>query len=94
MIFAGSFLCGANWDNNSWLEKVKELEEKVAKSEQESKDANEKLDEAVKNKNEKIKEKTVVVKQYIEKELVKYDKQCVIPKEFIKAHNKAVEHDK
>lgn len=91
LILVGSFLCGANWNNNSWLEKVKELEEKVAKAEKESKDANDKLNEKTTEQNTKIKEKQVIVKQYIDREIVKYDNQCIIPKEFVEAHNKAAE---
>ena len=94
VIFVGAFLCGANWNNNSWLAKVKELEEKVAIAEQKSKDANTKIDNSTQEKKTKIVEKQVVVKQYIDREVVKYDNQCVIPKEFIEAHNKAAENDK
>lgn len=94
VIFVGSFLCGANWNNNSWLEKVKELEEKVAIAEQQAREANTRIDEATQDKKTKIIEKQVVVKQYIDREVVKYDNQCVIPKEFVEAHNKAAENDK
>ena len=45
---------------------------------------------------EKVVTKTQVVKQrgediikYVDKEIVKYDNTCVIPKEFIEAHNRA-----
>lgn len=91
VILIGGFLCGANWDNNIWLERVRELEEKVAKAEQESKDANDKLNESTKDQKSKIQEKRIVVKQYIDREVVKYDAQCNVPQEFINAHNKAAE---
>lgn len=91
VISLGVFLCGANWDNNTWLERVRELEQKVEKAEKESKDANDKLNEKTTEQNTKIKEKRVIVKQYIDREVVKYDNQCVIPQEFINAHNKAAE---
>ena len=91
VILIGAFLCGANWDNNVWLEKVRELEAKVAKAEQESKEANDRIDEATKNEKTKIQEKRVVVKQYIDREVVKYDNQCVIPKEFVDVHNQAAQ---
>jgi hypothetical protein len=94
IISVGFFLCGANWDNNTWLERVKELEAKVAQAEQQSKDANQKIDENTKTQKVKIQEKQVVVKQYIDREVVKYDNQCVIPKEFVEAHNRSAENDK
>ena len=83
------FLEGANYNNNAWIARVKEMEAKVAVAEQQAKDANDKLDKASAEKVTKIKEKQVVVKQYIDKEIVKYNNTCVIPKEFVEIHNKA-----
>jgi hypothetical protein len=100
IIVFGTFMSGAIHDNNAWLDRVHEMEAKVAQAEQESKDANVKLDEATRNKKEKIVEKRVVVKQYIDREIVKYDTkfapggQCEIPKDFIQVLNKAAGVDK
>ena len=88
-IIFGTFMSGASYDNNAWEERVREMEAKVAKAEVESKEANVKIDEKVQQQKIKIVEKQVVVKQYIDREIVKYDNTCVIPKEFIEAHNKA-----
>lgn len=99
-IVFGTFMTGAIHDNNSWLARVKEMETKVAQAQQESKVANEKLDEATKTKKDKIIEKRVIVKEYIDREVIKYDTkfapggQCEIPKEFIQALNKAAGSDK
>ena len=87
-------MSGAIYDNNAWLDRVHEMEAKVAKAEEESKQANEKIDEATKNQKIKIQEKQVVIKQYIDREVAKYDNTCVIPKEFIKALNDASERPK
>ena len=91
LIILGTFMSGAIYDNNSWLTRVKEMEEKVAKAEQEAKDANEKIDQQVAEVKEKIVEKQVVLKQYVDREIVKYDNTCVIPKEFIDVYNKATD---
>jgi hypothetical protein len=88
-IIFGTFMSGAIYNNNVWINRVKEMEAKVAKAEEESKSANEKIDSKVKEATQKIKEKQVLVKQYIDREIVKYDNTCVIPKEFIEVHNKA-----
>ena len=88
-IIFGTFMSGASYNNNAWEERVREMEVKVAKAEVESKEANVKIDEKVQQQKIKIVEKQVVVKQYIDREIVKYDNTCVIPKEFIEAHNKA-----
>jgi hypothetical protein len=88
-IIFGTFMSGAIYDNEAWEARVKEMEAKVAKAEQESKVANEKINDKVEKIKEKIVQKQVVVKQYIDREIVKYDNTCVIPKEFVEVHNKA-----
>ena len=88
-IIFGTFMSGAIYDNEAWEARVKEMEAKVAKAEVESKTANEKINDKVEKVKEKIVQKQVVVKQYIDREIVKYDNTCVIPKEFVEVHNKA-----
>ena len=87
----GTFMSGVIYDNNWWKEKVAEMEARVAKAEQESKEANDKLDQYVSEKNQKIEERQVYIKQYIEREVAKYDDQVVLPIEFIRALNSAAE---
>ena len=70
------------------------MEAKVALAEEQSKKANIKLDNKAQQKVKIIREKGLVVKQYIDREVTKYDNQCVIPKEFVKAHNDSVENTK
>lgn len=89
LIVIGTFMTGAIYDNNSWLARVQEMEEKVAKAEEESKQANATIDAKVEEETAKIKEKRVVLKEYITKEIVKYDSTCTIPKEFVEVVNKA-----
>jgi len=88
-IIFGTFMSGAIYDNEAWEARVKEMEAKVAKAEQESKVANEKINDKVEKTKEKIVQKQIVVKQYIDREVTKYDNTCVIPKEFVEVHNKA-----
>ena len=88
-IIFGTFMSGAIYDNEAWLDRVKEMEAKVAKAEQEAKDANEKINDKTEKVREKIVQKQVLVKQYIDREVTKYDNTCVIPKEFVEVHNKA-----
>ena len=85
---------GALLDNKIWQERVAEVEAKLAKAEEESKKANKQLAKVAAKKTEKQKEKTIIVKQYITKEVTKYDNTCVIPKEFVKAVNDAAEKAK
>jgi hypothetical protein len=85
---------GAMLDNKIWQERVKEVEAKLAKAEEESKKTNQQLAKVSAKKVEKQKQKTIVVKQYITREVTKYDNTCVIPKEFVKAVNDAAEKAK
>jgi hypothetical protein len=93
-IVIGTFMSGAIYDNNAWLDRVHEMETKVAKAEQESKEANTKIDNKTQETKTKIVEKQVLIKQYVDREVTKYDNQCIIPKEFIKALNDAAEAPK
>lgn len=86
-----TFLSGAVYDNDIWLAKIKDLEEKVAKAEEQSKEANEKIDAKVEKEKIKIVEKQVVLKQYVDREVVKYDNSCIIPKEFIDVVNRSTD---
>jgi hypothetical protein len=88
-IIFGTFMSGAIYDNEAWEARVKEMEAKVAKAEEQSKEANTVIERKVEKAKEKIVQKQVVVKQYIDREVVKYDNTCVIPKEFVEVHNKA-----
>jgi hypothetical protein len=89
MFIAGDFMSGAIYDNDQWNARVKEMEQKVAVAEQKAKEANTKIDNKSAKQVAKIKEKQVIVKQYITREITKYDNSCVIPKEFVEVHNKA-----
>jgi DNA-binding protein YbaB len=90
-IVIGTFMAGAIHDNAAWEERVHEMEAKMKVAEQQSIEANDKINSKTQEVKTKIVQKQVVVKQYIDREVTKYDNQCVIPKEFIKAHNDAAE---
>jgi len=94
LVVFGLFLEGALFDNQTWILRVKEVEAKLAIAEAESAKANNKITEKSNNQNNKQKEKTVIVKQYIDREVKRYDNQCVIPNEFVKAHNDSAERAK
>jgi DNA-binding protein YbaB len=94
LLVIGTFMTGAIHDNNAWLDRVHEMEAKVAKAEEEAKAANVVIDKKTVEKVKVIKGKQIIVRQYIDREVAKYDSQCVIPKEFVKAHNDAAEEPK
>jgi uncharacterized membrane protein len=87
----GLFMTGAIKANQSWEEKVKEMEAKVAEAQEQSKEETVKIETKVINKTQVIRERGDEILKYIDREIVKYDTTCIIPKEFIEAHNKAAE---
>ena len=90
----GTFMSGAIYDNNAWLERVKEMEAKVAAAEAKSSEENVKIVERVINNTQIIRERGNEVVKYIDKEIIKYDSTCVIPLEFVSVHNKTAEQPK
>lgn len=82
---------GAISNEAAWQLKVKEVEAKIATAEVQSVKQNIKIKEKIVVRQELIHEKGEDIIKYIEKEIVKYDNSCIIPKEFIQAHNKAAE---
>jgi hypothetical protein len=99
-IVIGTFMAGAIYDNDAWEARVKEMEEKVAAAEVQSKEENIKIVEKVVNKVQIVKTRGQDIVKYVDREVVKYDTKfapggiCEIPKEFIKAHNDAAEAPK
>ena len=100
LLAGGLFFKGSYATEMAWREKVKEAEEKVALAEQKAREANAELEKRGEVKVKYIKGRTEYIKQYIDREVVKYDTkfmpggECEIPKEFIKAHNDAAEAPK
>lgn len=94
LIVIGVFMAGAIHNEEAWLARVREMEAKVAEAQVKSAEENIKLVEKVVTKTQVIKEKANEVVKYVDREVVKYDSRCEIPKEFVKAHNDAAEPPK
>ena len=82
-------MSGAISNDDSWKLKVAELEKKVAEAQAESAKENTKIVEKVVVKREYYRERGNDIIKYIDREIVKYDESCKVPKEFVEAHNKA-----
>ena len=87
----GLFMTGAVKGSESLLAEMKDLREKVTVAEEQSVQETVKIETKYINKTQVIRERGEDVIKYIDREVVKYDSACVIPKEFIEAHNKAAE---
>jgi hypothetical protein len=87
----GVYMSGAISNEAWWQAKVKELEEKIAVAEQQSKEAINKLTTKLDTKTEALKQRNVESIKYIEIEREKIDATCTVPQEFIFIVNKAAE---
>jgi hypothetical protein len=100
LIVIGTYMSGAISNEEAWIARVKELEEKVVAAQAKSEQENVKIETQVVTKTQIIKERGKDIIKFIDKEIIKYDTkflpggECEIPKEFIQTHNKAAEAPK
>lgn len=91
LVVIGTFMSGAIHNDAQWLARVKELEEKIAIVEQKSEVVNTEIVTKIVTKTQYIKQKGEDIIKYVDKEIIKYDNSCVIPKDFVDTINKAAE---
>lgn len=100
LIVFGIFMSGAIYNNQTWVDKVQELEVKIKIAEEKSKQVNTDLNEKIVEKKIIIKEKGQDIIQYIDRdvikkeEIIKYIEMCPVPSEIVDLHNKAARLDK
>ena len=94
LIVLGTFMSGAISNEEAWIAKVKELEAKIQAAEVESVKENVKIETKVVTKTQIVKERGQDIIKYVDREVVKFDANCVIPKEFVATHNQAAEAPK
>jgi hypothetical protein len=90
-IVIGVYMSGSIANEEAWLAKVKELEVKVAQAEAKSQQVNVKVVEKVVTKTQVVRERGDDIVRYVDREVVKYDSKCEIPKEAVSAVNQAAE---
>ena len=93
LLLAGVYFKGSYQTEAEWRARVAEVEAKVAQAEAESRQANDKLAKTGADRVRVIKERGLVVKQYIDREVVRYDDSCKIPDAVVKAHNAAAKNE-
>jgi hypothetical protein len=80
---------GAAANEEKWQARVKEVEAKIAAAELKSKEKNIEIQTKIVKQTQVIKERGEDIIKYIDREVVKYDNTCPVPKEVIKALNDA-----
>lgn len=93
-VIVSIYMIGAISNNDAWLSKIKDLEVKVAEAEAKSATANADIVEKIVTKTQVVKQRGQDIIKYVDREVVKYDTTCVIPKEFVLIHNQAAEAPK
>ena len=88
------YMIGAISNNDAWLARVKEMETKVAEAEAKSATTNTEIVEKTVVKTQVVKQRGEDIIKYVDREVVKYDATCVVPKEFVATHNRAAEAPK
>jgi DNA-binding protein YbaB len=97
LLAAGAYMLGGQATDQRWQDKVDAVQAKLKIAEEQSKEANVEIEKKADAKVKYIRGRTEVVKEYIDREIVKYDTkfapggECAIPKEFVRAHNDAAE---
>ena len=93
-IIVSIYMIGAISNNDAWLARVKDLEVKVAEAEAKSATTNTEIVQKTLVKTQVVRERGQDIIKYVDREVVKYDTTCVIPKEFVLIHNRAAEAPK
>lgn len=97
LIALGAYMLGGQAADQRWQDKVDAVEAKLKIAEEQSKEANVEIQKKSDVKVKYIQGRTEIIKEYIDREIVKYDTkfapggECAIPREFVRAHNDAAE---
>jgi len=94
LVVLGIYLSGMKYVDNWWQRKAAELEQQVAELTAKSAETNTEIKTRLVTKTEIVRLRGDEITKYIDREVIKYDTQCEIPKEFTEAHNRAAEQPK
>jgi len=94
LLVLGVYFRGGLAVEEQWRERVTAVEAKLAIAEKASADANRTVEVKTQQRVTQIRQRMTYVKQYVDREVVKYNDQCQIPEPFVRAHNSAAEAPK
>jgi uncharacterized membrane protein len=83
------FIFGLLYADNSWKAAAQELQAQVDIAQAKSQETNETIKEKIVTKVQVVRVRGAETIQYVDREVTKYDNTCVIPQEFVNAHNSA-----
>lgn len=91
LLVLGVYFRGGVAVEQEWRERVAQVEQKLAAAEKASAEATAQLDARSQRQVVKIRQRMTYIRQYVDREVAKYDDTCVIPEPFVRAHNNAAE---
>jgi hypothetical protein len=91
---ASIFILGMLYCDNTWKQAAAELQAKVVALQAQSEVINTTVKEKLVIKTQVIKTRGDNIIKYVDREVTKHDTSCVIPAEFVQAHNRAAEATK
>ena len=91
LLVLGVYFRGGVAVEQQWRERVAAVEARLAEAEKASAEANTQIETKAQKKTTEIRQRTQYIRQYVDREVVKYDTTCTIPQPFIDAHNRAAE---
>lgn len=94
LLVLGVYFRGGLAVEQEWRERVAAVEARLAQAEKASADANRTIEIKTQQQVTRIRQRMTYVRQYVDREVVRYNDQCAIPQPFINAHNAAAEAPK
>jgi hypothetical protein len=91
LLVLGVYFRGGLAVEAEWRERVAAVEAKLKIAEEKSTEANQQIETQTQQQVTKIRQRMTYVKQYVDREVVRYNDQCSIPQPFVDAHNRAAE---
>jgi hypothetical protein len=91
LLVLGVYFRGGLAVESEWRERVAAVEARLAVAEKASADANTQIETKTQKQVAQIRQRMTYVRQYVDREVVRYNDQCQIPQPFIDAHNRAAE---
>ena len=91
LLVLGVYFRGGLAVETEWRERVAAVEAQLKIAEEKSTEANAQIDTQSQKKTTEIRQRMTYIRQYVDREVVRYNDQCTIPQAFIDAHNRAAE---
>lgn len=93
LLICGVYLQGAAAYKDSVAKQVAEMKQKLAEAEAKGQKVNTEIVTKVLTETQVVHEKGRTITEYVDREIVKHDQDCRLPKEVINAHNAAATLD-